>query len=114
MLKSSTAFSLLATTGDLSGGVVALTGNNRGGEDEDEINGDDADTMVAKRGGTGWKTDATDSSSAESIDSPDEHLSNIGGGGVADERCGIGVSFVEIGLSPALKQTKKTKKKSSN
>lgn len=111
VLKSSTALSLLvATTGDFNGGVVAFTGNNRGGDEDDEIRGDDADTMVDKRGGTGWKTDATDSSSAESNDSPDEQRSNIGGGGVADERCASGVSLVEIGLSPALKQTQKRTK----
>ena len=55
VLKSRTAlFSLpLAEVGDLSGGVAAVTGNNKGGDDEEEMSGEDADTMVAKRGGTG-------------------------------------------------------------
>ena len=88
VLKSSTALSALPplTIGDLRGGVVAFTGNNIGGEEEDEIRGDDADTMVDKRGGTGWNTEAVDSSPADSNDSPDEQRSRIGGGGVAEDR----------------------------
>lgn len=89
VLKSRTEpLSLLGTasSGDLSGGVAGFTGNNNGGEDDDEIRGDDAvGTIVANRGGTGLNIEVTVSSLVDSNDSPDEHLFRTGGGGVLGE-----------------------------
>lgn len=86
VLKSSTEpLSLLgvARSGDLSGGVAGFAGNNKGGEEDDEMRGEDAvGTMVANRGGTGWNTEVTVSSLVDSNDSPDEHRFRTGGGGV--------------------------------
>lgn len=58
VLKSRTeAVSLLLvapSSGDLSGGLAGVTGNNKGGEEDDEMSGEDAvGTIVANRGGTG-------------------------------------------------------------
>lgn len=53
-----------------------------GRDDEEEMSGEDADTIVAKRGGTGWNIDGAFSSLSEARDSSDEHRCKIGGGGV--------------------------------
>ncbi len=106
VLKSRTALSALATRGDFSGGVIVFTGNRTGGGDDDDddvINGDEEGTMVAKRGGTGWKTEATVSSPADSNDSPEEHRFSTGGGGVLDNGCESD-SLMEVGLSSTLQQ----------